>query len=71
MWIDAQDDQYEKPTFYAACRTVDGIAVVNVWRPTAAAHRAFGQELHPHISAAGLDHPQQIERLRIERLGWD
>jgi hypothetical protein len=54
MWIDAQDPDYERPIFYAAGKTADGIAVVNVWE-NAVAHRAFGQGLHPHIHAVGLD----------------
>ena len=70
MWVAAQDGDYEKPTFYAACRTDEGIAVINVW-PSAVAHRAFGEGLHPHIAAAGLGHPDRIERLRISKLGWD
>ena len=70
MWIEAQNDDYERPTFYAACRTDEGIAIVNVWN-NAQAHRAFGQGLHPHIEAVGLGHPKQIERHRIERLGWE
>ncbi|MGH2954210.1 MAG: hypothetical protein ACRDK9_09345 [Solirubrobacterales bacterium] len=69
MWIEAQEDEYERPVFYAACRTDEGIAIVNVWE-NAAAHRAFGQGLHAHIDALGLSPPVQIERMRIERLGW-
>ncbi|MGH2989253.1 MAG: hypothetical protein ACRDMA_05205 [Solirubrobacterales bacterium] len=70
MWIEAQDGDYERPVFYAACGTDRGIAIVNVWQ-TAAAHRAFGQRLHPHIDAVGMRAPDQIERMRIEKLGWD
>jgi hypothetical protein len=70
MWIEAQGADYERPVFYAACRTDDGIAIVNAW-PTAVAHRAFGQGLHPLIDAAGLGTPDRIERMRIDRLGWD
>ena len=70
MWIDAQNGSYERPIFYAACRTDEGIAIVNVWND-ARAHRAFGRGLHPHIEAVGLGPPEQIERLRIERLGWE
>lgn len=68
-WIADQQPGYERPLFYAACRTDDGIAVVSGWE-TAVAHRAFGQGLHPHIHAAGLGRPDQIERLRINDLGW-
>jgi heme-degrading monooxygenase HmoA len=69
-WVEAQDADYERPAFYAACRTDDGIAIVSGWR-SAAAHRAFGQRLHAHTKAAGLSTPDQIERLRVARLGWD
>ena len=69
-WIEAQDGDHERPLFYAACRTDDGIAIVNAWE-TAAAHRAFGQGLHPHIDAVGIGPPDQILRMRIEKLGWD
>ena len=70
MWIEAQDGEYERPVFYAACRTDVGIAIVSGWE-TAVAHRAFGQRLHPHIDTAGMGAPDQIERMRIEKLGWD
>jgi hypothetical protein len=69
MWIDAQDDDYERPLFYAACKTDDGIAVLNVWE-TAIGHRAFGQGLHSLIDAVGLGSPDRIERMRVGRLGW-
>jgi hypothetical protein len=70
MWVEAQDSDYERPVFYAACRTDEGIAIVNVWE-NAPAHRAFGQGLHAHIDEVGLPQPDQIERMRIERLSWD
>lgn len=70
MWIEAQADDYERPLFYAACKTAEGIAVVSAW-PNAPAHRAFGQQLHGHIDAVGIGHPDQIERMRVEKLGWD
>ena len=70
MWIEAQSDDYERPIFYAACRTEEGIAIVNVWND-ARAHRAFGQGLHTHIETVGLSHPEQIERHRIDQLGWE
>jgi hypothetical protein len=69
MWIEAQDGDYERPVFYAACRTDEGIAIVTAWE-SAVAHRAFGQGLHPHIDAAGLPAPDRIERMRIDGLGW-
>jgi hypothetical protein len=70
MWIDAQGGDYERPVFYAACKAEDGIAIVNVWQ-NAAAHRAFGQGLHTYIEAVGLSAPDRIERMRVERLGWE
>jgi hypothetical protein len=70
MWIEGQDTDYERPVFYAACKTDDGIAIVNCWQ-SAVAHRAFGQGLHPHTESVGMDHPDRIERMRIEKLGWD
>jgi hypothetical protein len=70
MWIEAQEADYERPTFYAACRADEGITIVTVWK-TAVGHRAFGQGLHPLVEATGLGAPEQIERLRIETLGWD
>jgi hypothetical protein len=69
LWIEAQDGDYEQPTFYAACQTDEGIAIVSGWQ-TALAHRAFGQGLHTHIDAVGMGTPDQIERLRIAKLGW-
>jgi hypothetical protein len=33
MWIEEQRSDYERPVFYAACRTDEGIAIVNVWEP--------------------------------------
>lgn len=69
-WVEAQEGDYERPVFYAACKTDAGIAIVGGWQ-TAVAHRAFGQELHRHIGAVGIGAPAQIERMRIEKLGWD
>jgi hypothetical protein len=70
MWIDARHGDYERPAFYAACKTDDGIAIVSGWE-TAVAHRTFGQHLHRHISAVGMGTPDQIERMRVKKLGWD
>lgn len=68
-WIEAQDDSYERPNFYATCRTTDGIAVISAWR-SAVAHRAFGEGMHSHLDAVGMKAPDQIERMRITKLGW-
>jgi hypothetical protein len=70
LWIADQDPDYERPAFYAACSTNDGIAIVGGWEG-ASGHRAFGQGLHSHIEAVGLPAPDGIERLRISKLGWD
>src|SRR5262245_37712780 len=69
-WIDAQNSDYERPAFYAACRTEDGIAIVSGWK-SAVAHRAFGQGLHEQINAVGMGEPAEIERLLIAELGWN
>jgi hypothetical protein len=70
MWIDAQSPDYERPLFYAVCSTKEGIEIISAWQ-TAVAHRAFGQGLHTHIDSAGMGMPDEIERMRIEKLGWD
>jgi hypothetical protein len=70
MWIEAQGGNYERPVFYAACKTDEGIAIFSCWG-SAIAHRAFGQGLHPHINAVGMGPPDQIERMRIDKLAWD
>lgn len=44
--------------------------MLTVWQG-ALAHRAFGHGLRAHVDAAGLPAPDQIERMRTERLGWD
>lgn len=69
-WVEAQDDDYERPLFYAACKTDEGIAIVSVWE-SVIAHRAFGQGLHPHIDEVSMGTPEQVERMRIGKLGWD
>lgn len=70
LWSEAQDGDYERPIFYAACKADGGIAIVSGWK-TALAHRAFGQGLHAHIDAVGMSTPDEIERMRVEKLGWD
>jgi hypothetical protein len=70
LWIEAQDGEYRRPTFYAACRTDEGIAIVNGWESDAA-HRAFAHQMRPHLEAVGMGRPDRHEHLRIERLGWD
>ena len=69
-WTKAQGAGYERPSFYAGCRTNEGIAIVTAWE-SAVAHRAFGQGLHAYIDAHGMRHPDRIERLRVAKLGWD
>jgi hypothetical protein len=70
LWVEEQDGDYEPPIFYAACETDGGIAILGGWY-SAAAHRAFGYGMHPHIEAVGMSTPDQIERLRVAKLGWD
>jgi hypothetical protein len=70
LWIDAQDDEYNSPVFYAVCRTDDGIIIINCWT-TDADHRAFGRRMGPHLRAVGLGHPDKHEHLLIQKLGWD
>jgi hypothetical protein len=70
LWIEAQDGAYERPVFYAACKTDEGIAILSGWE-SSVAHRAFGQGIHPHIHAAGMAMPDGIDRMRVEKLGWD
>jgi hypothetical protein len=69
-WTETQDESYHRPVFYAACKTDDGIVIINGWE-TDADHRAFGRGMGPHLRAAGIGHPDQHEHLRIEKLGWD
>jgi hypothetical protein len=68
-WIAAQDEDHERPVFYAACKTSEGVAILNVWR-SAPEHRAFGEGLHAQIHGMGIE-PAEIDRLRIAKLGWD
>jgi heme-degrading monooxygenase HmoA len=70
LWIEAQATDYDHPAFYAACRADDGIVIVTGW-DTEAAHQAFGHRMRPHLDAVGLPKPDELERLSIERLGWD
>jgi hypothetical protein len=70
LWIEAQNGEYRRPIFYAACKTHDGIAIINGWE-SEADHQAFGRRMGPHLHAAGIGHPDQHEHLAIEKLGWD
>jgi hypothetical protein len=36
LWIEAQDGDYSRPAFYAACKTDEGIVIVNGWETDAA-----------------------------------
>jgi hypothetical protein len=69
LWIEAQDGDYERPAFYAACRTDEGIVIINGWE-TDAGHHAFAHPLSPHLAAVGMGRPDHVERLPIEKLGW-
>lgn len=33
LWIEAQGGDYQRPAFYASCKTDDGIAVIDGWEP--------------------------------------
>jgi hypothetical protein len=48
LWVEEQGDDYERPIFYAACKTSDGIAVINAW-DTQEDHQAFGRRLGPYL----------------------
>lgn len=70
LWIEAQDDRYDRPAFYAACKTKTGIVIVGGWE-TEAAQEAFGRRMRPHLEAVGMGMPDDHEHVRIEKLGWD
>ena len=70
LWIDAQDDDYERPSFYAVGKTDDGIVLITGW-DSVAGHQAFGRRMGPHLEATGLAKPDGHEHVRIARLGWD
>jgi hypothetical protein len=70
LWTEVQDVNYQRPVFYAACKTDDGIVVVNGWE-TEAAHKRFGHGLRPHLEAVGMERPDHLERLSIDKLGWE
>lgn len=69
-WIEAQDDGYEPPVLFAVFKEKEGIVVVNGWE-NARDHRAFGEQMGPHLQAVGMGRPDHIEHLKIARLGWD
>lgn len=70
LWIEAQEDDYERPLIYAACKTGEGVAVVTGWQ-TDAAHRAFAHQMRAHLEAVGMGMPDAHEHLWIAKLGWD
>lgn len=69
LWIDAQDDDYASPAFYAACKSEAGIVIVTGW-PTDAAHEAFGRRMRPYLEAVGIGAPVHHQHLPIVKLGW-
>lgn len=69
-WIEAQDDGYNPPAFYAVCKTAEGIVVVDGWE-TDEDHKAFGHRMGPHLQAVGMGMPHDSEHLWIAKLGWD
>jgi hypothetical protein len=70
LWIEAQSDDDNRPLFYAACRTHDGIVIVTGWE-TDADHKAFGRGMGEHLRAVGMGRPDAHEHLSIAMLGWD
>lgn len=70
LWIEAHAGDYNGPVFYAACKTDEGIAIVNGWQ-SVADHRAFAHRMRPHLEAVGIGMPDRHEHLPIEKLGWD
>jgi len=69
-WIEAQDDDYNRPALFAVCKAEEGIVLVTGWE-TEEDHRAFGERMGPHLQAVGMGRPDGHEHLRIARLGWD
>lgn len=69
-WIEAQDDGYNPPGFFAICKAEDGIVLVTGWE-AAQDHKTFRKQMMPHLQAAGVSRPHAHEQLRIARLGWD
>jgi hypothetical protein len=69
LWVDEQEGSYEHPAFFATGRADDGILVIAGWE-TASGHSAFGKGIGPHLQAVEMPGPDQIEHVRIERLGW-
>jgi hypothetical protein len=67
-WIEAQDGR-RATSLLRGLQTDVGIGIVGRCE-SAAPHRPVGQRLHPHIGAVGMDAPDQIERLRVVKLGW-
>ena len=64
-WIQAQDGDHERPLFYAACKTDDGIAIVNAWKtaaenveaalaPLRISRHERRQTVERHLDAVGL-----------------
>ena len=69
-WIEAQGDSYNRPAFFAVCKTEEGIVIVDGWQ-TDADHKAFGQRMGPHLQSVGMGMPDHLEHMWISQLGWD
>jgi heme-degrading monooxygenase HmoA len=67
-WIEAQDDGYNPPIFFAICKAEDGIVLVSGWEAEED-HKAFRKQMMPHLQAAGIGRPEAHEHLGIARLG--
>jgi heme-degrading monooxygenase HmoA len=68
-WIEAQDEGYNPPAFFAICKAEQGIVVVSGWE-TDEDHKAF-ERMGPHLQAVGMGMPDDLEHRTIARLGWD
>jgi hypothetical protein len=69
-WVEAQGGDYNPPAFYAVCKTEDGVVLVDGWE-TDADHKAFGRNMGPHLEAAGMGSPDDLEHMWIAKLGWE
>jgi hypothetical protein len=69
-WVEAQNDDYSPPVFFAVCKTDDGIVLIDGWE-TDEDHKAFGERMGPHLEAAGMGSPDHLEHLWVSKLGWD
>lgn len=69
-WIEAQSGNYNPPIFFAVCKSDEGIVLIDGWASDED-HKAFGERMGPHLQAAGMQSPDHLEHLWIEKLDWD